>query len=44
MSLWIRRKDEDGKTNLYSVSFPLWIILPVIGISIALLLPIVHAI
>jgi len=44
MSLWFRRKDKDGKTHLYAVPFAPWFLLPIIGISIALLLPIVQAI
>jgi type II secretory pathway component PulF len=47
MSLWIRRKDEDGKTHFFAILFAPWIILiimAVIGIFLALLLPIFQAI
>jgi hypothetical protein len=44
MSLWLQHKDKDGKTHLYAVPFVPWLILPILGISIALLLPVVQAV
>ena len=45
MSLWLQRKDKDGKTHIYAVA-PIipWIIILLIGISLALLLPVIQAI
>ena len=38
MSLWLKRKEKDGKTYLYAFPFVPLIIITVIGILVALLL------
>jgi hypothetical protein len=43
MSLWLKRKDKDGKTHIYALPNPL-ILIPLLAILIGLLLPIVQAI
>lgn len=43
MSLWLRRKDKDGKTRLYALPFSHFII-AIIGIMVALLLPLIQAV
>lgn len=44
MSLWLQRKEKDGKTHLYAVPFVPLIIIPLIGLLVALLLPVIQAI
>lgn len=39
MSLWFRRKNQQGKRYLYTVSGPEGCLIPLIGIIIALILP-----
>jgi hypothetical protein len=44
MSLWLQLKGKDSKTHIYAVPLLPLLIVPLIGISIALLLPIIQAI
>jgi hypothetical protein len=43
MSLWINRKDKDGKTHMYAIPFAPTLIIAVIGVLVALLLPAIQA-
>jgi hypothetical protein len=44
MSLWLKRKDKDGKTHIYAIPFAPFIFIALMGILVALLLPLVQAI
>ena len=44
MSLWLKRKDKDGKTYLYAVPLAPLVILPLIGVLVGVLLPLIQAI
>jgi hypothetical protein len=42
MSLWLKRKDKTGRTHIYAVPFAPTVIFAVIGILIALLIPLLQ--
>jgi hypothetical protein len=44
MSLWLKRKDSEGKTHFYAIPFVPFVIVALFGILIALLLPFAQAI
>ena len=44
MSLWLKRKDKDGKTYLLRVPLAPLVILPLFGVLVAVLLPLIQAI
>ena len=44
MSLWLKRKDKDGRTYIYAVPLAPLVILPLFGVLVAVLLPLIQAI
>jgi hypothetical protein len=40
MSLWFRKRDKQGRLHYFSVNIPLLLVVAVIGILLALLLPV----
>jgi hypothetical protein len=44
MSLWLQRKDKDGKTYMYAVPFAPMVVVAFLGVLLALLVPILHAV
>ena len=44
MSLWLKRKHQDGKTYVYAVPFAPLLLLALFGLLVAVLLPVIQAI
>jgi hypothetical protein len=44
MSLWLQRKNKDGKTYIYAVPFAPMVVIAFFGALVAILLPIVQAV
>jgi hypothetical protein len=42
MSFWLRRRDKQGRVYWYSVSVPYLVVIAVLGIILALVLPILQ--
>jgi hypothetical protein len=42
MSLWLKRKDKEGRTHIYAVPIAPTVIFAMIGILIALLIPVLQ--
>jgi hypothetical protein len=44
VSLWLKRKDKDGKTHIYAIPFAPLIIIAFIGLLVALLLALLQTV
>jgi hypothetical protein len=42
MSFWFYRRNKDGRRSIYSVSVPLFPVIALIGVLVALVLPLIH--